>query len=107
MNSKASLIKPIFLAICSKNKDFGDWIMTNRLLSLDDKVIKKEQISFLGDIISIDKESQLDKMLKLKAFLASKIDQIASGYLILTEGQEDVFSRLIKLFNKKTRELAK
>lgn len=56
LDSKAALIKPIFLAICQKNKDLGDWIMMNRLISLDEKSIKKEQIKFLGDIISSNRE---------------------------------------------------
>ena len=56
LDSKAQLIKPIFLAICQKNKSLGDWIMMNRLISLDDKNIKKEQINFLGDIISANRE---------------------------------------------------
>lgn len=42
LDSKASLIKPIFLAICAKNKDLGDWIMMNRLVSLNSDFIKKE-----------------------------------------------------------------
>ena len=56
LNTKAQLIKPIFLAICSKNTQLGDWIMANRLLKLDPDSIKKEQITFLGDIISSNKE---------------------------------------------------
>lgn len=42
MNTKASLIKPIFLAICAKNETLGDWIMDNRLVSMDPSSIKKE-----------------------------------------------------------------
>ena len=44
MSTKGALIKPIFLALCSKNSTLGDWIMTNRLISMDPAYIKKEQI---------------------------------------------------------------
>ena len=56
MDNKAALVKPIFLSICAKNKDLSDWIMMERLISLDEKKIKKEQIKFLGDIISSSKQ---------------------------------------------------
>lgn len=69
MNTKASLIKPIFLAICAKNETLGDWIMDNRLVSMDPSAIKKEQITFLGDIISSNREKQLFKVMKLKDFI--------------------------------------
>ena len=78
LNTKASLIKPIFLAICSKNKDLGDWIMMNRLISLDPSYIKKEQISFLGDIITANREKQLDKLFKLKTFILDSIKNNAT-----------------------------
>lgn len=42
MNTKASLIKPIFLALCFKNDSLGEWIMENRLISMDPNFIKKE-----------------------------------------------------------------
>jgi hypothetical protein len=57
MNTKAALIKPIFLAICLKNDSLGEWIMANRLISTDPAFIKKEQSSFLGDIISSSKSN--------------------------------------------------
>jgi len=69
MNTKASLIKPIFLAICAKNETLGDWIMDNRLVSMDPSAIKKEQITFLGDIISSNRDKQLFKVMKLKDFI--------------------------------------
>ncbi len=42
MDTKAQLIKPIFRALCSKNKSLGDWIMDNRLISMDPNFIKQE-----------------------------------------------------------------
>ena len=59
MNTKAQLIKPIFLALCSKNQSLGDWIMENRLISMDPDFIKHEQISFLGDIITSSRDLML------------------------------------------------
>jgi hypothetical protein len=84
MSTKGALIKPIFLALCSKNSTLGDWIMTNRLISMDPAYIKKEQIQFLGDIVSSSKELQMDKVLKLLAFIIEQINKIASGELKLT-----------------------
>ncbi len=65
LEEKADLIKPIFLALCSKNEDLGEWIMMNRLLKHQDSV-KKEQIKFLGDIISSNYERQHTKLQKLQ-----------------------------------------
>jgi hypothetical protein len=87
MNTKASLIKPIFLAICAKNQSLGDWIMDNRLISMEPNFIKKEQMAFLGDIISSNREKQLDKVLKLKNFIFEQINLAASGKLTLSPDQ--------------------
>ena len=84
MSTKGALIKPIFLALCSKNSSLGDWIMSNRLISMDPAYIKKEQISFLGDIISSSKELQMDKVVKLKNFIIEQINKVAIGELKLT-----------------------
>ena len=84
LNTKASLIKPIFLAICSKNKELGDWIMMNRLISLDPNFIKKEQIIFLGDIISSNREKQLDKLFRLKQFIIDQINKVVEGKMTLS-----------------------
>ena len=84
MSTKGALIKPIFLALCSKNSSLGDWIMSNRLISMDPAYIKKEQISFLGDIISSSKELQMDKVVKLKSFIIQQINKVASGELKMT-----------------------
>jgi hypothetical protein len=84
MSTKGALIKPIFLALCSKNSSLGDWIMSNRLISMDPAYIKKEQISFLGDIISSSKELQMDKVVKLKNFIIEQINKVASGDLKMT-----------------------
>ena len=100
MNTKASLIKPIFLAICAKNQSLGDWIMQNRLISLDVSLIKKEQIGFLGDIISSNKDTQFDKVTKVKDFLLAQIKQS------LSPEQHLLIARYLKLFNSKLRELA-
>ena len=78
MNTKAQLIKPIFLALCSKNQSLGDWIMDNRLISMDPTFIKHEQISFLGDIISSSRDLMLDKIIKLKTFIISVINKSAA-----------------------------
>lgn len=58
--------------------------MMNRLISLDPNFIKKEQIIFLGDIISSNREKQLQKLIKLKEFLISQINKIQEGDLNLT-----------------------
>jgi len=42
MNSKASLIKPIFQAICAKNQSLAEWILETRLLSMDETRVGKE-----------------------------------------------------------------
>jgi len=42
MSTKGALIKPIFLALCSKNSSLGEWIMQNRLIKMDPAYIKKE-----------------------------------------------------------------
>jgi hypothetical protein len=42
MSTKGALIKPIFLALCSKNSSLGEWIMQNRLIKMDPEYIKKE-----------------------------------------------------------------
>jgi hypothetical protein len=73
------LIKPIFLALCSKNQSLGDWIMDNRLISMNTDFIKHEQISFLGDIIASSSDLMLEKVFKLKAFIISVINKTASG----------------------------
>jgi len=51
---------------------------------MDPAYIKKEQISFLGDIISSSKELQMDKVVKLKNFIIEQINKVASGELKLT-----------------------
>lgn len=61
--------------------------MMNRLISLDPNFIKKEQIIFLGDIISSNREKQLQKLIKLKEFLISQINKIQEGDLNLTPEQ--------------------
>jgi hypothetical protein len=81
MNTKAQLIKPIFLALCSKNQSLGDWIMDNRLISMDPDFIKHEQIAFLGDIIASSRDLMLDKIFKLKTFIISVINKAAIGEL--------------------------
>lgn len=100
MNTKASLIKPIFLAICAKNQSLGDWIMENRLISMDPALIRKEQIGFLGDIVSSNKETQFAKVNKVKDFLLAQIGQA------LGAEQQGLLARYLKLFNSKLRELA-
>lgn len=104
MNTKASLIKPIFLAICAKNESLGDWIMDNRLISMDPTFIKKEQITFLGDIISSNKDKQFEKLLRLKDFVISQINKSISAPL--AEDQVQLLNRYMKLFNKNIREFA-
>lgn len=42
LDTNADLIKPIFLALCAKNKDLSNWIIENRLISLNEKLIGKE-----------------------------------------------------------------
>ena len=84
LNTKASLIKPIFLAICSKNMDLGDWIIENRLISMNTSAIKKEQIKFLGDIIVSNPEKQLVKIIKLKDFIL----QVFNQYPAFSEDQQ-------------------
>jgi len=106
MNTKAQLIKPIFLALCSKNQSLGDWIMDNRLISMDPDFIKREQISFLGDIIASSRDLMLDKVLKLKNFLISVINRARSEELKLTTDQMKLLSRYLKLFNAKVRDCA-
>lgn len=106
MNTKASLIKPIFLAFCAKNKSLGDWIMDNRLISTDPNFIKKEQIAFLGDIISSSKDSQLGKLVRLKDFIFAQVRQVTSNKNTFTQEQLHLLSRYVKLFNKKLREHA-
>ena len=49
--------------------DLGDWIIENRLISMNTTAIKKEQIKFLGDIIVYNPEKQLVKIIKLKDFI--------------------------------------
>jgi hypothetical protein len=44
---------------------------------MDPSIIKKEQIKFLGDIISSNKEKQLDKLIKLKQFIIEQINKVA------------------------------
>ena len=73
LDTKAQLIKPIFLAICAKNTELGDWIMSNRLLRLNPSLIKKQQITFLGDIISSNKEMQNEKLEKLRLFISDQL----------------------------------
>ncbi len=51
--------------------------MNNRLISLNTNTIKKEQISFLGDIISSNHEKQLEKLVKLKEFIFDSINKVA------------------------------
>ena len=105
MNTKAQLIKPIFLALCSKNQSLGDWIMENRLISMNPD-IKHEQISFLGDIISSNRALMLEKLFKLKDFILSVIKQAVKGELTLSNDQKKLLSRYVKLFNAKIRESA-
>jgi len=101
LDTKASLIKPIFLAICAKNKDLGDWIMMNRLVSLDTSFIKREQISFLGDIISSNKDKQLEKIFKLKTFILDQLDKVATHNVTLSTEQLVLLKRYVKLHNAK------
>ena len=53
--------------------------MMNRLISLNPEVIKKEQIIFLGDIMTSNRSKQFDKLLKLKEFLLDKIALFANS----------------------------
>jgi hypothetical protein len=41
-------------------------------------MIKKEQIKFLGDIISTSRERQLEKLSKLKEFIIVEINSIVN-----------------------------
>ena len=61
--------------------------MDNRLISMEPNFIKKEQMAFLGDIISSNREKQLDKVLKLKNFIFEQINLAASGKLTLSPDQ--------------------
>lgn len=101
-DTKADLIKPIFLAICSKNESLGDWIMQNRLLKLSPS-IKREQLKFLGDIISSNRDSQYLKLLTLKEFILTNISLVQNQYLNDPEMLE-LFRKYIKLFITKVKE---
>lgn len=56
LDSKAEVIKPIFLALCSSNEQLGSWIIEHRLCLPN---ASKEKIKFLGDIISSSTELML------------------------------------------------
>eukprot|EP00347_Sterkiella_histriomuscorum_P007708 403347869 len=106
LDTKAELIKPIFIAICSKNEQLGDWIMINRLLKLQTDAIKKEQIKFLGEIISSNKKTQYDKLMKLKDFIFDSVKIILSIEQVAEEKLDKIklLKRFMKLFIQKLRE---
>ena len=62
--------------------------MDNRLISMDPSLIKKEQIQFLGDIISSSKENQLNKVIKLKNFIIEQINAVALKETTFSEEQQ-------------------
>ena len=73
---------------------------------MDPNFIKKEQLSFLGDIISSNKKTQLEKVTKLKDYLISQINLVSAKKLTLSEAQQVLLARYLKLFISKLREYA-
>ena len=70
MTVKANLIKPIFLAICSKNDEMADWIIDKFL----DKDAKDEQIELIGNIIAVNKGLSIPRINKLMSFVLASIE---------------------------------
>jgi hypothetical protein len=70
MSAKAAVIKPIFLAICSRNDDMADWIIDKFLV----KNARAEEIDLIGSIIAVNKGLSIPRIRKLCAFVLQAIE---------------------------------
>ena len=70
LDQKEYLIKPIFIALCSKNAKMADWII-DKFLDID---ATQKQIRLLGEIIRHDKDQAIERIMKLLQFILDHID---------------------------------
>ncbi|CAI2384890.1 unnamed protein product [Moneuplotes crassus] len=83
LNQKEYLIKPILIALCSKNSEMSDWII-DRFLDLDSN---QKQINLIGEIIKKDPSTSSKRISKILSFI---LESAADSNVKSTEELKDL-----------------